>query len=77
MSDKDGGPAFPIPTNQIWESKYGMSMRDYFAAKVMQGMIANGDWVSRMAKRTGSAPAECTSVAAYEVADAMLLERAK
>lgn len=56
---------------------FGMTLRDYFAAKAMQGMIANGDWVSRMASRTGAEPSECTSCAAYEVADAMIAERSK
>ena len=55
----------------------GMSLRDYLAAKAMQGMISNGDWISRMSLRTGDKPDICVSAAAYEVADAMLAERAK
>jgi hypothetical protein len=36
--DKTGGPAFPIH----WENHAeGMTLRDYFAAKAMQGMLAN------------------------------------
>lgn len=76
MSKNNGDAAFPSDTEN-YGPKSGMSLRDYFAAKAMQGMIANGDWVSRMASRTGAEPSECTSSAAYEVADAMLLERAK
>jgi len=41
---KDSGPAFPIFSdsaphggNAVWG---GMSLRDYFAAKAMQGMLA-------------------------------------
>lgn len=73
----NGGPAFPLEGSSKRNANSGMTLRDYFAAKAMQGMIANGDWVSRMASRTGAEPSECTSSAAYEVADAMLLERAK
>lgn len=86
MSNKDGGgAAFPsagvvidYDKNEHQQGAYeGMSLRDYFAAKAMQDMIANGDWVSRMASRTGAEPSECTSCAAYEVADAMIAERSK
>jgi hypothetical protein len=33
----DGGPAFPIPSDE----HLGMTLRDYFAAKAMQGLMAN------------------------------------
>ena len=37
----DGGPAFPIHP-QVYDNKFkGMPLRDYFAAKAMQGMSAN------------------------------------
>ena len=54
-------PAFPIPT-----FSHGMSLRDYFAAKAMQGwLVETSEGVS------------VTAVArfAYEVADAMLKAR--
>lgn len=47
----DGGPAYPIPDpfhlepKNVEETKRlasGMSLRDYFAAKAMQGFIAAG-----------------------------------
>lgn len=45
MSIKDGGPAFPIPSEEmrlhgqsVAESQ-GMSLRDYFAAKAMASFI--------------------------------------
>jgi hypothetical protein len=59
----DGGSAFPNPA--YCES--GMTLRDYFAAKAMQGMLAEDCdyvWTSLAA-------------AAYECADAMLKERVK
>jgi hypothetical protein len=54
MSIKDGGPAFPCEQgrepcgtwNQTFDS--GMTLRDYFAAKAMQGIIiAAGDDLQR------------------------------
>lgn len=52
MSIKDGGPAFPVADydHMVFEPKTvaetkrdlsGMSLRDYFAAKALQGMSAN------------------------------------
>ena len=58
---KDGGPAFPIPGLYGDEDFNGMSLRDYFAAKAMQGLLA----------KNGS----CHPKDAYEMADAMLAER--
>ena len=73
MSKNDGGAAFPnTPTDrsgQIAEHECGMSLRDYFAAKAMQGYIASvgydGDSESNIAFN------------AYKQADAMLKERDK
>ena len=75
----NGGPAFPIP-GETWESEgmrfannphYGMPLRDYFAAKSMQGLIAaTGD-------SNGAVIYDSKTVAAsaYEMADAMLKAR--
>jgi hypothetical protein len=41
--DKDGGNAFPIPGLQEDPDFNGMSLRDYFAAKAMQGICAHQD----------------------------------
>ena len=35
-----GGPAFPCPTISIGQHQ-GMTLRDYFAAKALQGFMAN------------------------------------
>jgi hypothetical protein len=35
----DGGPAFPIPSNVI--TKYGMSLRDWFAGQAMAAMVGS------------------------------------
>ena len=64
MSDRTGGPAFPTHyTNQA----RGMTLRDYFAAKAMQG------WIVSNVEASNKQFAE----AAYEMADAMLAERGK
>lgn len=75
MSDiKDGGNAFPVPDPFLLNPKHesdmqriasGMSLRDYFAAKAMQGMLANC---------TDYSP-KTDAEMAYAVADAMLAAR--
>jgi hypothetical protein len=40
MSNNTGGPAFP-DTQENWRGEKGMTLRDYFAAKAMQGFMAN------------------------------------
>ena len=47
-TEKHGGPAFPVPLlpGQSWQEMApcdGMTLRDYFAAKAMQGMLAVPD----------------------------------
>jgi hypothetical protein len=65
MGVVDGGPAFPCHPG-IENPKFdGMTLRDYFAARAMQGMIT--EWL-------GDDDFTEWSMAkiAYEVADAML-----
>jgi hypothetical protein len=64
MTDKTtGGPAFP------WGAGFaGMTLRDYFAAKAMQGMLANPKLQEQILKVGQSWIEE----SAYAVADAML-----
>lgn len=52
----------------------GMSLRDYFAAKVIQGMAAAGGKFSITAGETFGLQQACT---AYVLADAMLEARSK
>ena len=64
-----GGPAFPqfVISNFGAHVEGGMTLRDYFAAKAMQGICASGpthEWTnSRLAAE------------AYDLADAMLKAR--
>lgn len=77
MSGKDnGGSAFPFEggENNNLQPCYGMTLRDYFAANVMQGLAAH---LSGPEKRSGEDNGQAHARVAYEWADAMLAERAK
>ena len=67
MSDtKDGGSAFPLSGPLTTSDNLGMTLRDYFAAKAMQSLVA----LDRTA-------ATMTAEDAYAMADAMLAARDK
>lgn len=51
----------------------GMSLRDYFAAAALQGMLCNGFMPSEVSQH-GHTPYDYPG-AAYEIADAMLKRR--
>ena len=74
MSDKTGGPAFPNESAMYTEQRLGMTLRDYFAAKAMQSMLANP---SLKNNDKSISDAEAIANAAFIMADAMLSERAK
>ena len=61
----DGGPAFPH--SRLGSDHDGMTLRDYFAAKAMQGLCAHPEM--------GHNPYVKIAEAAYHQADAMLAER--
>lgn len=63
----NGGPAFPYgQENHTERSSEGMTLRDYFAAKAMAGMLSEG----RSSNAKDWMPEE-----AYKIADAMLAAR--
>jgi hypothetical protein len=64
-------PAFPTGTG-ITPYKSGMTLRDYFAAKAMQGAIAHGLF---NADKTSLDYSEYIANIAYVYADAMLKAR--
>ncbi|WP_207285186.1 hypothetical protein [Pseudomonas sp. FW300-N2A2] len=72
-------PAFPVPGDQQDESFNGVTIRDYFAIKVLQSLITEPQWdesaslVSRL-NRGVSGP-DGYAHAAYTMADAMLAAR--
>lgn len=65
MNPIDGGPAFPIGSGDM-RDPVGMTLRDYFAAKAMQGL---------MASPSDPASVEIAAEWSYKVADAMLEAR--
>ena len=70
MSEKDGGPAFPLnspsATPEYMPKRDGMSLRDYFAGQALAGLLANPN---TRETRTD------TALAAYFIADALLKAR--
>jgi hypothetical protein len=78
MSNNTGGPAFPCdpwaasePKNQGEAKRLaeGMTLRDYFAAKAMQGLIT-----ATITPTTAWSPDDVAETA-YRMADAMLKAR--
>jgi hypothetical protein len=75
MTTDTGGPAFPCHPgieNPIYD---GMSLRDYFAAKVIQGICANPDDIHVPEDETYDQYVDEISRSAYKIADAMLKAR--
>ena len=69
MEKKDtGGPAFPAHHFDMTDGEHGMDLRDYFAAKAMQGLIQRGF------TEFGNAASQYANLA-FEYADAMLKAR--
>ena len=66
-----GGPAFPSHGSMGEVAQEGMTLRDYFAAKAMQGMLSNPKLQEQILKVGQSWIEE----SAWAVADAMLKER--
>ncbi len=71
MSKETGGTAFPLPLGgETVEGQEGMTLRDYFAAKAMQGILAcprgyEGDRDTNQGR----------AYLAYDIADAMIAAR--
>lgn len=72
----DGGAAFARPSwgSAIGGQQPGMSLRDYFAAKAMQGIWANSDVVKQL---PSGSEAVAVALMSYEMADAMIKARSK
>ena len=70
MVNNTGGPAFPVQVKFFDKHTTGMSLRDYFAAKAMDGFnrhMVSYEW--------GEDVTEYAAKRAYEIADAMLKTR--
>lgn len=81
MSRADnGGSAFPVPEHADNWGKFhtaasGMSLRDYFAAKAMAGLMSGTEW-----EFNPPAPLDTTTItdialSSYRMADAMVKAR--
>jgi hypothetical protein len=79
MSKETGGPAFPYSgvhkgddANHIIDS-HGMTLRDYFAAKAMQGILANSGQLDNL----NANAVKWVVRDSFLMADAMLKARAE
>lgn len=84
-----GGSAFPAGVNQSYTDRengeptqYGMTLRDYFAAKAMLGLIAEPQWGERgcqpiLSRHSEKGEPELSAIAtaSYRLADAMIAAR--
>jgi len=66
-------PAFPAPAGVSHITEQGMTLRDYFAAKAMQGQLSILQNVTALAREQIKLEDVC--IASYEVADAMMKAR--
>lgn len=79
---EDGShPAFPVRASEYGGhgTCFGVSTRDYFAAKAMNGYLANA-WQAKELDETGDSSTEQMRIVAeisYAMADAMLAARTK
>ncbi len=75
MSKETGGQAFPmlgnVGYNSDWQLEEGMTLRDYFAAKAMQGILSNPSMIDSFDKSSFDWVTERAS----QLADAMLKAR--
>lgn len=78
MTRETGGPAFPTENGrQVGPSAYhyeGMTLRDYFASQVLPGVV---QVCANDVRQEDETRAQHFVRVAYELADAMLAERAK
>lgn len=75
----DGGPAFPHPTEGFYDNPeqgvgfnyfIGMSLRDYFAAKIVSGLCGNLEFIA-----DAEISNEQLALRSYALADEMLKAR--
>ena len=66
-----GGPAFPVPDIDGSAVCEGMTLRDYFAAKAMQGICVSKDEAGTLVTHGY----DWIAGEAYRIADAMLKAR--
>ena len=69
---ENGGYAFPRLARDAWDDFCGMTLRDYFAAKAMQALLAD---YMKASTKTPHEIVKTSAEACYVVADAMLAAR--
>lgn len=76
MINQYAARAFPSESEKYGPDR-GMSLRDYFAAKALQGYLANEGQTKELASHVGNAVEQMKAVAtaSYTMADAMLKAR--
>lgn len=78
--NKLGGYVYPVEV-KLYNgtcSSPGMTLRDYFAGQVINGLMSDGGTqaiVSKLAREADKSPLSYLAVASYEIADAMLEAR--
>lgn len=76
MSKDTGGSAFPVNESHHCNPDGGMTLRDYFAAKIVCSLISVGANGQTFGVGHPNVNANF-AMAAYSISDAMLAERAK
>jgi hypothetical protein len=71
MTKDTGGPAFPFTCEKYYSE--GMTLRDYFASKAMQGQLSMPEVLIALSTGDTTIAALCGSC--FEWADAMLKAR--
>ena len=77
----DGGPAFPETTEHTrvgFHATVGMTLRDYFAAAALQGLLSDHITIMAASKTKGAIGCwQQLAKDAINIADAMIAEREK
>lgn len=75
MNKETGGSAFPVPRHPNGGPvENGMTLRDYFAAKAVQGFTSD---ISQINRRNGESYASEIADMSYLIAEAMIKRRNK
>lgn len=69
--------AFPLISPDGTGVNQGMSLREYFAAKAMQGLLANSEWMEKYKGVSYLMPNHAVAENAIGYADALLAELSK
>ena len=71
MTGKTGGAAFPVAYSNEYFIQEGATLRDYFAAKAMNGILSNHCMIDNVTEQS----VVWVAKESYQMADAMLKAR--